>query len=135
MSNQRNRYRSDLISEHARQNTKSYQSANTKARAQNDFFNRSMSIQDIVFAPEGYEGLMLTIYFATIPYLMGLLFLFFYVAKSEFEYFVEMSLTSIFVIWAIGYEVCAGLIISFIVLAWVKSLGRKDTVAQRGKRR
>ncbi|MBD3799782.1 MAG: hypothetical protein IE883_07935, partial [Epsilonproteobacteria bacterium] len=78
--------------------------------------------RDFVFSPEGYEGIVLALYIATVPYLMGLLFLFLFVAEANYEYFLEFNLASYFIIWAIGYEVCATLILIGIFLAWIKHL-------------
>ncbi|MBN2870063.1 MAG: hypothetical protein JXK04_03815 [Campylobacterales bacterium] len=116
-------YDSSLITERAREHAKSHQNQRNQGRRQKkeeDFFAKSFSIRDYVFSPQGFEGPMMVVYTAAIPYLAGVAFLFLYVAESQFEFFVEFSLTSVFVIWAIGYEVCAALLIAGISLAWIK---------------
>lgn len=88
------------------------------------FFSQELSLQSLLFAPEGYEGLVLGLYFFTIPYLSGLLFLFLFIAEAKYEHFLAFNVTSFMVIWAIGYEVCAVLIMTIIVLAWLRYLTR-----------
>ncbi len=69
-----------------------------------------------LFFPEGFEKLFLLIYFITLPYIAGLLFLFFYVANGKKTLFLSLNDNSSFILtWAIGYEVIAVLIILWIV--------------------
>jgi cytochrome c oxidase subunit IV len=116
------RFQSTLISNSARDSAKVYQRENLKARRQieEDFFNQSLDYRNLVFAPEGYEGIMLSLYILIIPYLAGLLFLFLFVAEANYEFFLQFDLASFFVIWAIGYEVSAVSILVGIFIAWLK---------------
>lgn len=69
-----------------------------------------------LFFPEGYEKIFLAIYFVTLPYLAGLLFLFFYVAKGSLELFLSLNAKQTFILtWAIGYEIIAALIMLWMV--------------------
>ena len=69
-----------------------------------------------LFFPEGFEKIFLAIYFVTLPYIAGLLFLFFYVAEGSVDLFLSLSEEqSLFLTWAIGYEIIAALIILWIV--------------------
>ena len=69
-----------------------------------------------LFFPEGFEKLFLLIYFITLPYIAGLLFLFFYVANGKKTLFLSLNDNSSFILtWAIGYEVIAVLILLWIV--------------------
>lgn len=86
------------------------------------FFSQQMSLSNIIFAPEGYEEIVLALYFVTLPYLAGLLFLFLFIAEAKYEHFLSFNVTSFMVIWAIGYEVCAILIMAIIFLAWIRYL-------------
>lgn len=122
--NIQNRYRSTLISDTARDSAQQYQKENLKIRRdiEEDFFQKSFDFRDFIFSPEGYEGIVFALYLAILPYLTGLTFLFLFVAEASYEYFMEFNLTSYFIIWAIGYEVCAVLILGGIFLAWVKHI-------------
>lgn len=69
-----------------------------------------------LFFPEGYEKIFLLIYFITLPYLAGLMFLFFYVAEVKPEIFLSLNKTSSYILtWAIGYEIIAAIVLLWIV--------------------
>lgn len=127
---------SSLISDTARESAKIYQRENLKTRRQqeDDFFNRQLDYRDFVFSPEGYEGIVLALYLVTIPYLMGLLFLFLFVAEASYEYFLQFDLASFFVIWAIGYEACAVTILVTIFLIWLKHINTRVNKEQARKK-
>jgi hypothetical protein len=130
------RMKSSLISDTARDSAKIYQKENIKTRRQqeDDFFNKSLDYRDFVFSPEGYEGITLGLYIITIPYLSGLLFLFLFVAKASYEYFLTFDLASFFIIWAIGYEVSAVSILVGIFLIWLKHINSRWNKEQARKK-
>lgn len=102
-----------------------------KRRAQEeDFLNQEVDYRNFVFAPEGYEAPIMAIYIALIPYLMGLAFLFLFIARTRYESFLEFKLSSFFIIWAIGYEVTAALLIIVIFLAWLNHFRRRHSQEQ-----
>ena len=69
-----------------------------------------------LFFPPGMEKLFLLIYFVTLPYIAGLLFLFFYVGEGKTELFLSLNEESSFILtWAIGYEIIAALVLLYIV--------------------
>jgi len=73
-----------------------------------------------LFFPPGKEMLFLGIYFVTLPYIVGLLFLFFYVSKGQAAIFGSITVNSdanFFLVWVIGYEILA----AFILLMIIKS--------------
>ena len=75
------------------------------------------------FFPPGYEYIFLSLYFVTLPYIMGILFLFFYIAHANFELFSLISGKSSFLFtWAIGYEVLAAVIFIFIIKLFIDSV-------------
>ena len=83
------------------------------------FFQQDISLTGSLFFPDGYEYLMLAIYFISIPYLAGLLFIYFYIGKGDTTVFLSLSDNNSFLItWAIGYEVVASL-----MLLWIMGLG------------
>lgn len=68
-----------------------------------------------LFFPEGFEKLFLAIYFVTLPYIAGILFLFFYVASGSLDTFSSLNKEHSFILtWAIGYEIIASLILLWI---------------------
>ncbi len=69
-----------------------------------------------LYFAEGFEKVFLAIYFITLPYIAGLLFLFFWVADGEYEIFLALNQESSFILtWAIGYEIIAALMLLFII--------------------
>jgi hypothetical protein len=69
-----------------------------------------------LFFPRGLEKLFLAIYFISLPYLAGLLFLFFYISERKVKLFFSLFDQSSFILtWAIGYEAIAALIMLYIV--------------------
>ncbi|MEA3492181.1 MAG: hypothetical protein U9R27_09800 [Campylobacterota bacterium] len=83
------------------------------------FMKREVNLMDSVFFPDGFEHIMLAIYFLTIPYIAGLLFIFFYIGKGDYTIFLTLNDENSFIItWAIGYEVVA-----FFLLLWITKLG------------
>ena len=69
-----------------------------------------------LFFPEGFEMIFLGIYFIILPYIAGILFLFFSVAESSPDLFSSIYENSFFMLtWTIGYEILAAIILLYIV--------------------
>jgi len=84
--------------------------------------NEKFTQQNITFDdtpllfPAGMEKFFLLIYFIVLPYIAGLLFLFFYVGGGKTELFLSLNEESSFMLtWAIGYEIIAGVLILWII--------------------
>ncbi len=111
-----------------------YQEKSKKVRREKEaFLHREFDYRDYIFAPEGYEGVMLFFYIMIIPYLVALAFLFLFIAKSSYQLFLEFNLASFLVIWAIGYEICAVLAIIIFFYSWFND-DKTDDVPTRGAR-
>lgn len=66
--------------------------------------------------PAGFEKLFLLLYFISLPYIAGLMFLFFYVGEGKVELFLSLNEeSSFFLTWAIGYEILAGVTLLLII--------------------
>ena len=100
---------------------KNFQKRTTIKRKNNSFAQKEVDVKAYILAPDGYEAFMFGIYFLTIPYLVGLAFLYLFVAKASFEHFLNVKLSSFFVIWAIGYEVVAAVLLTLIAYSFIKS--------------
>jgi len=69
-----------------------------------------------LFFPEGFEHIFSTIYFILLPYIAGLIFLFFYLAEGQPAVFLSIYEDSLFIlIWSIGYEILAVLALLYII--------------------
>ena len=101
--------------------SQNFQQRNNRKRNENSFAQKEIDIKAFVIAPEGYEAFMFSIYFITIPYLVGLAFLYLFVAQASFSHFLNFKISSYFVIWMIGYEVVAVTILAMIAYAFAKS--------------
>lgn len=66
--------------------------------------------------PPGLEKLFMLVYFITLPYIAGLMFLFFYVGEGKVELFLSLNEESSFLLtWAIGYEILAAITLLLII--------------------
>ena len=116
------------------ESVENYQAKSKKIRREKEaFLNREFDYRDYIFAPEGYEGIMLFLYIMIIPYLVALVFLFLFIAKSSYQLFLSFDLTSFLIIWAIGYEICAILAIIIFFYSWFSDDSPDDTPTQDSK--
>jgi len=59
-----------------------------------------------LFFPPGKEILFMGIYFVTLPYITGLLFVFFYISDANAKTFGDISVNSnFFLVWALGCHI------------------------------
>lgn len=89
-------------------------STQEETRKKPSFWQQEVDFTEVAWLPEGYERLFLGIYFIIIPYLAGLLFLFIFVAKADFDSFLSLDIAMFAAVWAIGYEVCAAVTLAAI---------------------
>ncbi|QFR50462.1 hypothetical protein FJR48_07685 [Sulfurimonas lithotrophica] len=94
--------------------------AKRKRRKKKSFASKEIEINEMVWAPEGYEGIFLFIYILTIPYITGAIFLFFAVAQADFDSFIKLNMTAFFIVWAIGYEIVATILLVSIFIMFLK---------------
>lgn len=79
-----------------------------------NYGEKEVDFSAILPMPEGFEKIFLAIYFVTIPYAAGLLFLFIFVARGDFNSFFSLDIAMFFAVWCIGYEVVATLSLTVI---------------------
>lgn len=85
------------------------------------FSQQQIHLSDIAFLPEGYEAIFLGLYVIILPYLAGLIFQFFYVCSMKVEVFLTIVGNTMFMlIWAIGYEIIAFIILTYIAYMAIK---------------
>jgi len=74
-----------------------------------------------LFFPAGSEHIFLILYFISLPYIAGILFLFIYVSQIKLDIFKKLWNDSSYVmVWAIGYEILATLILLLILKSALK---------------
>ena len=86
------------------------------------FGSKKIHFSDIVFAPKGYESVFYIVYFLTIPYIVGIVFLFLFIAGATLENFMLLKVDSFFIVWAIGYEVIATVSLAYITYLYFRYL-------------
>ena len=95
-------------------------SRNNQGMYNNSYMKKPVDLQKtpFLFFPPGKEMLFLGIYFLILPYIAGLLFLFFYVSEGEASVFGSITVNSdanFFLVWIIGYEILATIAILWII--------------------
>jgi hypothetical protein len=99
------------------------------------FGSQKVDFSNIVFAPEGYESVFYTIYFFTIPYIAGIIFLFLFIAGATVENFMLLDMNSFFIVWAIGYEVIAAMSLTYIAYLYITYVNEDRKRNARKKQR
>ncbi len=84
------------------------------------FSSKEIDLSDYFFTIDGYEGFFYTLYFITIPYISGAVFLFLFIAKVDFSNFMLLDINAFFVVWLIGYEVIATFILIAIFISFLR---------------
>ena len=94
-----------------------HQSAVNHRQSPKKFSQKEVDLaQTPLFFPEGFEKIFLAIYFVSLPYIAGLLFLFFYISEGKPGMFSSLYDDSSFILtWTIGYEIIAALILLWVV--------------------
>ena len=99
------------------------------------FIEQKVTFDDTpLFFPKGFEKIFLAIYFVLLPYIAGLLFLFFYVSNGKVEVFSSLNQESSFILtWAVGYEILAILALIYIAKSAI-SFGKEITLHEKKKK-
>ncbi|MEA3331411.1 MAG: hypothetical protein U9Q29_06930 [Campylobacterota bacterium] len=97
------------------------------------FGSQHVNFSNIMFAPDGWESIFYTVYFFTLPYIVGIIFLFLFIAGATFENFMLLEMSSFFIVWAIGYEVIAALSLTYIAYLYITYLS--DDSQKKAQRR
>jgi len=81
------------------------------------YIHQNINFSDVpLFFVEGFEYILASIYFLTLPFITGLLFLFFYIAGGDYNVFLSLSDTNSYIMtWAIGYEILA--VLTLLIIA------------------
>jgi hypothetical protein len=119
----------DLHYVNVRREAKEYKDRLSKSRKKKETFgSQNVDVKDYIVSPEGWEGIMFTFYFLSIPYIAGIIFLFLFIARADMENFLVFDLTAFFVVWAIGYEIVASLILIAIFISYIKYMTRDKPI-------
>lgn len=80
------------------------------------FLNKKVYITDFINLPEELANGIFVGLFVTIPYLLGIIFIFIFFAKADFHIFDKIE-TSFAFSWVMGYEFLAGSLLLIIFLS------------------
>ena len=83
------------------------------------FMYQNVQLSRFIFLPEGMEALFIALYMLVLPYLSGLVVIYFFIAEGNFEHFLVLDLLTVLPVWSIGYEALAVLILLKIVYSAV----------------
>lgn len=117
-TNQRNSIYYNQLLRAAESKTKKLESD----RIEKSFASKEVDFSKYLLIPQGYEGIAYCLYFLSIPYFVGITFLFFYIAEGVYNNFSLLDITSFLIIWAIGYEITGAIILLIIFFSFVKHL-------------
>ena len=84
------------------------------------FAKKEVNLKDYLYVPDGLEPILYTVYFVLIPYITGAIFLFFTIAGADFSNFKLLNTAAFFIVWAIGYEIVATLLLISILVMYLK---------------
>ena len=86
-----------------------------------EFLLKRRTLSD--FLPSGNEDISLITIFTLVPYSVGMIFVFFVVAHASFAKLISLAkYHSFLLIWAIGYEIVAGLLLLWFMKIIVSAL-------------
>ncbi|DAB30019.1 MAG TPA: hypothetical protein CFH84_06350 [Sulfurimonas sp. UBA12504] len=122
---------SDSIYYNSVEDIKSYAAKINEERKKRDSFaSQEVDVHKYVFSPEGWENFVLICYIILIPYIVGVLFLFVFIAEVAFEKFLLLDMSSIIIVWAIGYEVIAATLLFGIFVSFLSYLIQSKSTTQ-----
>jgi len=84
------------------------------------FSSQEVSIKDFLFIPEQWESFFYILYGIGIPYIVGAVFLFFFVADANYDTFQLLNMNAFLIIWLIGYEIVAAFSLVWILILYLK---------------
>jgi hypothetical protein len=84
------------------------------------FGAQKVDFRDFIYVPEEWAGLAYAIYAVGIPYVSGALFLFLVIARGSYENFKLLDINAFPIVWLIGYEIVAVVMLVWILILYLK---------------
>ncbi|WP_297431558.1 hypothetical protein [Sulfurimonas sp.] len=84
------------------------------------FGAQKVNFQDFIYVPEEWAGLAYIIYMVAIPYITGAIFLFLVIAGGNYENFKLLDINAFPIVWLIGYEIVAVVMLVWILVLFLK---------------
>jgi len=95
-------------------------SAKRKRAKKTSFASQKVEFGDFLYLPENWEFAAYTFYIVGVPYFVGALFLFFFVAGGSYENFKLLNLNAFMIVWMIGYEIVAIFSLIWILVLYLQ---------------
>ncbi len=92
----------------------------TKKKKAKGFAKQEVNFKDYLYVPEGMEFFVYGLYTILIPYITGAIFLFFTIAGADFANFKLLNMSAFFIVWIIGYEIVATVMLIGILIMFLK---------------
>ena len=99
---------------------KSSKGGKRKKKKWRSFGSQVVDFKDFLYIPEKWEGVVYTFCFVGVPYIVGAVFLFFFVAGGSYENFKLLNMNAFLIIWLIGYEIVAVLSLGWILILYLQ---------------
>ncbi len=84
------------------------------------FGAQKVDFRDFIYVPEEWAGLAYAIYTVLIPYVAGAIFLFLVIARGSYENFKLLDINAFPIVWLIGYEIVAVVMLIWILVLYLK---------------
>jgi hypothetical protein len=91
-----------------------------KTSKKTSFASQKVEFKDFLFIPENWEFAAYTFYVVGVPYFVGAVFLFFFVAGGSYENFKLLNMNAFLIIWMIGYEIVAVFSLIWILILYLQ---------------
>lgn len=92
----------------------------TKKKKAQSFAKQEVNFKDYLYIPDGWEPILYAVYFVLIPYVTGAIFLFLTIAGADFANFKLLNMAAFFIVWIIGYEIVATVLLIAILIMFLK---------------
>jgi len=110
-------YYNQLVREERKRSAKKQQ---RKKRQKVSFGAQKVDFRDFIYVPEEWAGLAYAIYAVGIPYVAGAIFLFLVIARGSYENFKLLDINAFPIVWLIGYEIVAVVMLVWILVLYLK---------------
>jgi len=99
---------------------KSAKKGKKKPKKKVSFGAQKVDFRDFIYVPEEWAGLAYAVYAVGIPYVAGAIFLFLVIARGSYENFKLLDINAFPIVWLIGYEIVAVIMLVWILVLYLK---------------
>ena len=99
---------------------KRFERESKSKKTSDSFTDKEVDFSDFLFVIDGYEGVLYTAYIMLIPYIVGTVFLYFFIANGDFGNYKLIGTDTFIVVWMVGYEVVAAIALISIFISFLR---------------